>query len=80
MYLCGPLNGISINCIAESIGRPYICMIRDMMDHMRSQQDKILYGTYKMYVRAASKTGYQRRKPYTSQPPGSSQRSREEDV
>ena len=61
MYLCGPPNGISINCIAESIGRPYkstYCMIRDMMDQIRNQQDKILYGTCEtdeLYVRATSK-------------------------
>ena len=77
MYLCGPLNDISINCIAESIGRPYSCMIRDMMDHVCNQQDKIPYGTCKMYVRTASKTRYQLLESYTSQPPSSAQRSRE---
>ena len=83
MYLCGLLNGILINCIAEFIGRPYkstYYMIRDMVDYVRNQQDKILYGkceTDKMYVLVASQTGYRRRESYTSQLLGSAQRSQE---
>ena len=80
MYLCGPLNGISINCIAESVDCPYksiYYMIQDMLDHVCNQQDKIPYGTCKMYVRTASKTRYQLLESYTSQPRETAQRSRE---
>ena len=61
MYLCGPLNGISIHCISESIGRTYgyTCyMMRGIMDHIRSMQEKALWGgceTGEMYMKAASK-------------------------
>ena len=37
MYLCGPLNGISIHYISESIGRTYryaYYMMRGIMDHI----------------------------------------------
>ncbi len=61
MYLCGPLNGISINYIAEAIGHTYCTTyytIRDIMDHILNLQEKMLSGiceTDELYVRAASK-------------------------
>jgi transposase-like protein len=59
--LCIISNGISINYIAEAIGRPYrstYYMIRDVMDRIRSLQEKVLSGeceTDELYVRAGSK-------------------------
>ena len=61
MYLCGPLNGISINYISEAIGHTYkttYYMIRAMMDQIQSLQEKVLSGdceTDEMYKKAASK-------------------------
>ena len=61
MYFCGPLNGISINHIAKSVGQAYgtvYYMIRGMMDKVRSLQERTLSGTCEtdeLYVRAGSK-------------------------
>lgn len=61
LYLCGPLNGISINYISQAIGRTYKStyhMIRDLMDHIESLQERMLSGdseTDEMYMRTASK-------------------------
>ena len=61
MYLCGPLNGISINYISEAIGhtcKTTYYMIRAMMDQIQSLQEKVLSGdceTDELYMKAASK-------------------------
>ena len=61
MYLSGPSNGISINYIAESMGRTYkttYYMVRDMMKKLTSLPEKKLSGigeTDEGYVRAGSK-------------------------
>ena len=61
MYLCGPLNGISINYISEVIGHIYkstYYMIRAMMDQIQSLQENVLSGdseTDELYMKAASK-------------------------
>ena len=61
VYLSGPGNGISINCIAESMGRTYkttYCVVRDMMKNLTSLPEKNpsgIGGTDEGYVRAGSK-------------------------
>lgn len=49
MYFCGSLNGISIDHIAKSVSQVYgtaYYMIRDIMDKVRSLQEKVLSSTY----------------------------------
>lgn len=61
LYLCGPLNGISINYISQAIGRTYrstYYMIRDVMDRIENLQERMLSGeseTDEMYLRTTSK-------------------------
>ena len=61
LFLCGPLNGVSIKFIFQATGQAYktaYYMIRNMMKKMRDLPEKPLKGTSETdgaYVKAGSK-------------------------